>query len=71
MAMIDRETLAKRVEALRLARADSLIEGLREHEEGASVLDAWARGDITGDELDRRILAIAKQVEARNKATAA
>ena len=44
-----------RVEALREARADSLIEGLREDAGSAVILDAGARGEIDGDEARRRL----------------
>ena len=50
-----------RVEALRKARSNALIEGLRQEPVGAAVLDAWARGEIDGDEarlrLDARLAA--------------
>ena len=44
-----------RVEALRKARANALIEGLRQEPVGAAVLDAWARGEIDADEARRRL----------------
>lgn len=50
-----------RVEALRKARSNALIEGLRQEPVGAAVLDAWARGEIDGVEarlrLDARLAA--------------
>ncbi len=46
---------ARRTEALRLARADSRIEGLRSSAEGTAVLDTWARGEIDDDEARRRL----------------
>jgi len=36
---------------------DSRIEGLRSSAEGTAVLDAWARGEIDGDEARRRLRA--------------
>ena len=44
-----------RVEAARKARANALIEGLRQEPTGAAILDAWARGEIDGDEARRRL----------------
>ena len=51
------DDVARRTEALRLARVDSRIEGMRSSAEGAAVLDTWARGEIDDDEARRRLLA--------------
>jgi hypothetical protein len=56
MSMTEND-IARRTEALRLARVDSRIEGLRSSAEGTAVLDAWARGEIDGDEARRRLRA--------------
>lgn len=47
--------ISLRTEAVRRARADSLIEGLRALPADAAVLDAYARGEIDGDEVMRRL----------------
>ena len=57
MAAMDANTKARRLEALRLARISSAMEGLDEHPEDAAALDAYAAGDIDRAELERRVFA--------------
>ncbi len=63
------EDIERRVEALRLARVDSQIEGRRAHPDDAKVLDAWARGEIDGDEALRRCLGRIHAVQVKREAT--
>lgn len=60
---ITEDDIARRIEALRLARVDSLIEGLRAPADDDAVLDTWARGEIDGDEARRRLLANLEKVK--------
>ena len=53
--MVNPDGLVTRTQALQEARADGLIEGLREDRHAAAVLDTWARGEISGDEARRRL----------------
>ena len=53
--MVEIDRTPTRAEALREARADSLIEGLRENPDATPIVDAWARGEIDGDEARRRL----------------
>lgn len=55
MSPFDAKTVARRVEALRLARVDSAMEGLYEQADDAAALDAFARGKIDRAEFERRI----------------
>ncbi len=63
------EAIERRVEALRLARVDSQIEGQRAHPDDAKLLDAWARGEIDGDEVLRRCLERVHAVQTKRQAT--
>lgn len=54
---LDKDTVARRVEALRLARVSSAMEGLYERPDDASALDAFARGEIDRAEFMRRVSA--------------
>ena len=54
---MDPETVTKRLEALKAARANNAMEGLYEGENDAVLLDAFARGEIDRAELDRRLRA--------------
>jgi hypothetical protein len=51
------DEIERRTEAMRLPRHSNAMEGLREHPEDAAVLDAYARGEIDGDEARRLIKA--------------
>ena len=53
--MADTDGKPTRADALRKARANALLEGLRQEPVGAAILDAWARGEIDGDEARRRL----------------
>jgi hypothetical protein len=55
MPQFDEETIARRVEALRLARVDGAMEGLYELPNDAAALDAFARGEIDRAEFMRRV----------------
>lgn len=60
------DEIQRRVEAMRQAPHSNAMEGLRELPEDAVVLDAYARGEIDGDEARRRIKArIALNIKAR------
>ena len=60
------DEIQRRVEAMRQARHSNAMEGLRELPEDAAVLDAYARGEIDGDEARRLIKArIARSIKAR------
>lgn len=61
------EDIERRVEALRLARVNSLIEGLRGEPDGAAVLDEYARGEIEEDEVLRRLDALLPHNAANQK----
>lgn len=65
------EDIERRIEALRLARANSLIEGLRGEPDGEAVLDEWARGTIDQDEVMRRLDALLPNNAANQKDKAA
>lgn len=55
MPPFDKQVLARRLEALRLARVDSSMEGLQALPEDAAALDAFARGEIQEGEFMRRV----------------
>ncbi len=55
--LMTEDDIARRTEALRLARVDSRIEGLRAPADDDAVFDTWARGEIDGDEARRRLRA--------------
>jgi Antitoxin VbhA len=64
--------IEKRQDALRQARVDSQIEGQRAHPDDAKLLDAFARGEIDGDEVTRRIIARGRAVaKTKRQKTAA
>lgn len=63
---ITKNDIARRTEAVRLARVHSRISGQRGSSEGKAVLDAWARGDIDLDEARRQLRA---NLETNEKAT--
>lgn len=65
------EDIERRLDAVRQARVDSQIEGHFSHPDDAKLLDAWARGEIDGDELRRRVLARIHTVQAERQKTAA
>ena len=65
------EEIERRLDALRRARVDSQIEGQRAHPDDAKLLDAYARGEIDGDEVTRRIIARAHAVQAKRQKTGA
>jgi hypothetical protein len=46
MPRVDKDTVARRVEALRLTRVSSVMEGWRERPNDGAGLDAFARGEI-------------------------
>lgn len=50
------EELERRKWALNLARVNSQIEGQFAHPDDAAILDAYAHGEIDGDEATRRIM---------------
>ncbi len=52
--MLSPEDIENRRDAVRRSRVDSQIEGQRVHPDDAKLLDAWARGEIDGDEARRR-----------------
>lgn len=56
-AMLTPEDIARRQEALRKARVNSLIDGHEEHPDDAIILDACARGEFDADEARQRVLA--------------
>jgi Antitoxin VbhA len=64
------DIIEKRLDALRQARVDSQIEGQRAHPDDAKLLDAFARGEIDGDEVTRRIIARASAKTTRQKTAA-
>ena len=64
---LDKDTVARRVEALRLARVSSAMEGLYERPDDASVLDAFARGEIDRAEFMRRVSVKARPASARRR----
>jgi fido (protein-threonine AMPylation protein) len=71
------EDIERRRDAVRRSRVDSQISGQCAHPDDAKLLDAWARGEIDGDEVRRRALArISAQVKqpknggVRERATA-
>ena len=53
--MRENDFVLTRTEALRQARANALISGLRQEQVGTAILDAWARGEIDGDKARRRL----------------
>jgi Antitoxin VbhA len=55
MPQFSKEEIARRIEALRLARASSAMEGLYELPQDAAALDAFARGEIDRAEFMRRV----------------
>jgi hypothetical protein len=61
------EDIERRLDAVRRARVDSQIEGQRAHPDDAKLLDAWARGEIDGDEVRRRALARIHAVQAKRQ----
>ena len=65
------DDVARRTEALRLARVDSLIEGLRAPADDEAVLDTWARGEIDADEARRRLRANLETDEKKSAVEAA
>ena len=52
---MDSKTIARRLKALRLVRANNVMEGLYESERDAVFLDAYACGEIDRAEFERRI----------------
>lgn len=52
---MDSKTIARRLKALRLVRANNVMEGLYESERDAVLLDAYACGEIDRAEFERRI----------------
>lgn len=54
--MLTPEQIAVRARAVHKARVNNLIEGLREDPRDAPVLDAYARGEISGDEARRQVI---------------
>jgi Antitoxin VbhA len=64
------DIIKKRLDAVRQARVDSQIEGQRAHPDDDKLLDAWARGEIDGDEVRRRILARASAKVKQQKTAA-
>jgi hypothetical protein len=65
-AIKTKDEIQRRAEAVRDVRHSNAMEGLRELPEDAVVIDAYARGEIDGDEARRRIRArIARSLKAR------
>jgi Antitoxin VbhA len=71
MVGLPTDIIEKRIEALRLAYVDSQIEGQHAHPEDAKLLEAFARGEIDGDEVFQRALARIHAVQAERQKTAA
>ncbi len=64
---LSQEEIERRMHALELARVDSQIEGQFAHPDDAAVLDAYARGEIDGDEFTRIILARVDEISKQQK----
>ncbi len=64
------EDIEKRRDAVRRSLVDSQIEGQRIHPDVAKLLDAWARGEIDGDEVRRLGLARIHAEHASRQKTA-
>lgn len=63
---MDSEELQRSLDARRQARHSNLMEGLRETPEESALLDACARGEISGEEYRRQVLAwVEQQKQAR------
>ena len=55
MPQLDNDTVVRRVEADRLARSSSAIEGLDARPDDAEVLNPFARGEFDRAEFMRRV----------------
>ncbi|NHN93257.1 antitoxin VbhA family protein [Acetobacter sicerae] len=65
--MLTPAQIAVRTEAVRKARVNNLIDGFREDPRDADVLDAYARGEINGDEARRRVVASCLDVRKKRR----
>lgn len=63
------EDIERRLDAVRQARVDSQIDGRRAHPNDDKLLDPWARGEIDGDEVRRRVVARVHAVQAKRQKT--
>ena len=60
--------IAKRQRAVRLAHAINSIEGVPVSRNAKDLSDAWARGEISGEQMKAALLASHKLLAARNGA---
>lgn len=55
MPRLDKDTVVRRVEAVRLSRVSIAMDGWHEHPDHAEVLDAFTPGEIDAAELLRQV----------------